>query len=559
MDFFNLFIDGIGFGIILLSFLVLFFSSLAGFFGTFIEGSDKKTEIVKAYIVTILANVIFIVFSVQHFVNLKNNVDSGKDIAIIISSVIVTLVMFGLICIIYDKISDYKREKRKQFTIIKDKTLIQAGKNDVDSLGNFKFSQDINKIQYKAFNRCNSVQNIVIPDGVEIIEGWAFEHCKNLKNIFIPKSVVQIDKNPFFDTDLQEIVVDENNENYSSVDGVLFNKDKTVLIKYPTGRKNESYTIPEGVVEIDHYAFMYNNNLKNITIPNSLNLTDISVFSPDIKINIKIDNPKFLILDNVLFTKDKTVLIRYWNNKENKTYSVPEGVTKINPWAFFDCDNLESIEFPNSLIQINNSAFECCSNLKSIKFSDGVDYIGLHAFYKCKNLKNIIIPGNIKIIDDYAFRDCENLEEVIINEGTTFIGRQAFQFCQNLKSIKLPKTIDYIGYGAFACCSKLKTKKHIYKSFNSDMTADGKQYKLNEWSKDTNYISFKVLGNGHSFTDNLFDIFSSNLCENLDKDLIICLCEVGNMTNYKSCYTNKIKPTYRLSRQEIIKILNQEE
>lgn len=93
---------------------------------------------------------------------------------------------------------------------------------------------------------------------------WGNE-CTELKSITIPKSVTFIADNAFCGRDIEHISVDENNQNYSSVDGVLFNKDKTVLISCPSG-KSDNVSIPESVTSIDDNAFYGCENLTNITV-----------------------------------------------------------------------------------------------------------------------------------------------------------------------------------------------------------------------------------------------------------------------------------------------------
>lgn len=122
----------------------------------------------------------------------------------------------------------------------------------------------------EAFKDCKAFTRATIPNSVKSIGERAFFNCKSLKSVTIPEGVTNIHHSAFnLCKNLKEIYVSENNPNYTSVDGVLFNKDKTVLIDYPNS-KSEMYEIPYGVTSIDESAFLCKTNLKRIIIPDSL-------------------------------------------------------------------------------------------------------------------------------------------------------------------------------------------------------------------------------------------------------------------------------------------------
>lgn len=108
----------------------------------------------------------------------------------------------------------------------------------------------------KAFARCTALENITIPNGVINIGNYVFAGCNSL----------------------QSINVSEGNSNYLSCGGVLFDKSKSVLIKYPEGKKDTSYIIPDRVTSIGDFAFMYCISLKSITIPNSVTSVGCDAF-----------------------------------------------------------------------------------------------------------------------------------------------------------------------------------------------------------------------------------------------------------------------------------------
>ncbi len=143
----------------------------------------------------------------------------------------------------------------------------------------------VKTIESWAFYSCSSLENLVIPNSVETIDSFSFNYCSSLKNVTIPSSVKSLGRNDCYDglnvaffecENLKSIDVDKDNQYYSSVDGVLFNKDKTELIQYPLGKSEKTYNVPNGVTTIGSYAFYDYKNLTKITIPKSV--INIEVF-----------------------------------------------------------------------------------------------------------------------------------------------------------------------------------------------------------------------------------------------------------------------------------------
>ena len=125
-----------------------------------------------------------------------------------------------------------------------------------------------------AFYQNESIVGITIPETVRIIESECFYKCWNLKEIYIPASVVEMGDGPFFrSASLEKITVDKDNPSFCDIDGVLYSKDKTKLLAYPEGKPGETYTVPEGVVEIYDGAFGYHPDfLKTVYLPEAVKI-----------------------------------------------------------------------------------------------------------------------------------------------------------------------------------------------------------------------------------------------------------------------------------------------
>lgn len=139
--------------------------------------------------------------------------------------------------------------------------------------------------------------------------------------------------------------------------------------------------------------------------------------------------------------------------------------TEINSYAFFGCENLETIVLPENLEKISNGAFSGCKSLKEIIIPDSVTYIGESAFQKCESLVSITIGSNVTEIDEGAFFSCYSLETVELNANITTLKEGTFSHCRSLSTIVLPDTVETIEKKAFGydtglisvtCGSKLK-------------------------------------------------------------------------------------------------------
>ena len=259
------------------------------------------------------------------------------------------------------------------------------------SLENITLPKNITKISNGTFSGCSGLTDITIPDGVEEIGIHAFDNCTALTGINIPASVRNIDVTsgvytvspPFSGCDgLTEITVDENNECYSSENGVLFNKSKTGIIKYPPAKSGAYYEVPDGVTGIFINAFDHCKNLEKIKFPSTLADINDTVFSGCEKLSeIEVDenNIGYYSADGVLFDKNRT-LVCYPTGKTDSVYSIPDGTVKVNSSAFYECCNLTEIKIP-----------------------DGVTGIGKYAFKNCTGLESITLPGSLTSVEDSAF------------------------------------------------------------------------------------------------------------------------------------------------------------
>ncbi len=295
---------------------------------------------------------------------------------------------------------------------------------------------------------------------------------------------------------LEEISVDKANTEYTSEDGILFNKNKTEIIQYPCNKEGDEYTVPDRVTVIGDYAFVGCSNLTGISLPDGVTTIGTGAFS---------------------------------KCSELADINIPDSVTDMKAAAFFRCTSIEDISIPEGVKAVKNRTFAGCSKLKSITFSDSVTSIEEDAFNNCSSLtdvyyggagtkwntlqsniaannssltnakihymkgscgsnaawtltkdgvltisgigetewtagecwkpedvKKLIIEEGINAIGDEQFSDCQKLTEAEIAGSVTEIGDWSFYCCYELTDIVIPENVTSVGEGAFAECILLK-------------------------------------------------------------------------------------------------------
>ena len=321
----------------------------------------------------------------------------------------------------------------------------------------------VKSIGNHAFAGCTALESITIPDSVLSIGYSAFEGCTALKNITIPGSVLSIGYSAFEEcTALKSITIPGS---VLSIGDNAF-KECTAL---------ESATISEGVKSIGDNAFYNCTNLVNVSLPDSLTSISFNTFygcnlqTYDDGTASYLGNSEnhYLVLVSVIskeitsFTiDDKTKFI--WNGAFNGCRSlervdIPDSILGIGHHAFQDCNSLTAIKIPYGITTIEDGTFFCCTNMQTITIPETVTSIGQSAFEGCNNLKSISIPNGVTSIGQKAFYECKKLENIIIPDGVTFIRYDTFNGCESLEWVSLPESVYYIDQFAFKNCSSLKS------------------------------------------------------------------------------------------------------
>ena len=304
-----------------------------------------------------------------------------------------------------------------------------------------------------------------IPEGVTKFKSTVIGD--EIRTVMIPASVKYILPLYARHYSLTDFIVNKNNDDFCDVDGVLFNKDKTVLIRYPNSKEHEQYSVPDGVKRIDDSAFSYCNAIEKIILPDSVEEIGYGAFA-GCKNLIDIYIPKTLkICEGCAFKntpwlksqKDYVIigdgiLINYLGCDEHIT--IPKSVKEIAAKAFCCNINIKSVKIPDSVVKIGQNAFDCCHKLEEIYISDSVTDIGWEAFDECTSLRNVRLSENIINIGVRTFHRCTALEHINIPDSVKFIHSSAFGRCTSLSHITFGKSLEEISSYAFDNCKSLK-------------------------------------------------------------------------------------------------------
>jgi hypothetical protein len=250
-------------------------------------------------------------------------------------------------------------------------------------------------IETSTFENCTNLTGINIPLSIYIIRDGAFRNTK-LSSVNIPTNTYTIGETAFIQCySMTGISVSPSSFYYSSISGVLTNKNQTILVNYPIGKPITSYTVPNSITSIGNYAF-YDANLTNVDFNNT---TAIGSFS-------------------------------------------------------FSLSNI--IVFSNNKVQaIGNNAFENCTNLAFVGSNPNLSTISYYAFSECTNLQYALLNNSkISILEVSVFNGCTNLGTVLLpNSLKSIIG--SFSNCDNLIQIVIPKDVSSISSDSFAGCTRL--------------------------------------------------------------------------------------------------------
>lgn len=266
-------------------------------------------------------------------------------------------------------------------------------------------SEGVTTIGQDAFSRFLNLTNLVLPKSLALIGSGAFAGCPSLAEVAIPEGVATLGEGVFDGCrGLERFSVEPGNSAYVEVDGVLFSKDLSRLIHYPSGKPIDHYAIPETVTHLENNAFTFASNLRSLHIPaltsdlgelGLLGLTNLT------QITVAASSPHLMAQDGILFSKDRTRLFRFPAQKNLQHYDIPAGVERLEQGAFNRCAHLVSVAIPDSVTTLRPNLFLRCENLVSVVFGKGVSRDLTHILMDCPNLRRLYFMGDAPVAQEY--------------------------------------------------------------------------------------------------------------------------------------------------------------
>lgn len=336
------------------------------------------------------------------------------------------------------------------------------------------------KTLYRLFEGCRQLKSVKINEGVESLKEGLFSSCTSIEKLKIPTTVKEIDGNIFTNCAALEEIAINNNSYFECENNMLINKEtKTITLILPKYlNENTTLEIPNGVEQLKCPLNSY--NIKKMVIPKSMKQMPTGKLMPETLNEIEIENGNNYLFtkDGMLYNADKKLILCYSNQK---IVTVPDEVTEISSYSFYNNKKVEEINCGTNTIKIDGWIFHL-DNIKKInigektssidpafnfsKFDFELNIAKNNTYYKAidgiiytkdestiircyKTAKNDMkISSKVKTIGRLAFYGQQKLTEYTVPDGVEKI-MNSFRYCSNLKKITIPSSVKYIDVGCF--------------------------------------------------------------------------------------------------------------
>lgn len=354
------------------------------------------------------------------------------------------------------------------------------------------------------FSNCPHLTNLVLPKSVRKIDDFAFAGCTDITKIHIPASVKEMNGTCFADCNLQAYELADDNPYFTVMDGVIYSKDLTTLVAFPSAYPYKHFSVPKGTKVIGYGAFM-DSRIETIHLPDGLEVIETWAFQGS---KIK----SFEMPDSV--TKIDELLFRFCTELEHLKLS--KSLTELPAQLISSCSKLKVLDIPSSVKKVDATNLVWCNSLEQIVFRDGLEEIvngtamiverghlkevnypktlrkipgGL--FHNCPEIKEFnidpenpyfcaiegaiytkdgkkliavpdawreefVVHNGTEEIDGFVFSDFFNLKKIILPESLKIIGHRAFNGCETLKELRIPCNVESIDYRALDECKSLR-------------------------------------------------------------------------------------------------------
>ena len=375
-----------------------------------------------------------------------------------------------------------------------------AAAHDADTLS---IGDGITRIGDFAFNGLSNLQIVSMGPGPVSVGEYAFRNCVSLDTVALATNLEEIDPTAFERCfSLSYFIMYDTSEHYSTDDGVLFSADGKTLIKYPSGKKDTSYTVPDGTERIAREAFADVPALENLVFPASVkeirteavircdnletitfseglehldryavsdcpNITDVIIPSTVTSVGeapfkgcfhletIVNSSPNYAVFGGALYDVGLTTLIQHPAASKSTVLEVPTTIKTVGSYALYYARNLETADIPVSVETIGDYAF-AYSGIVSAVIPENVKEIGDGIFAQCDSLETASVNAGSAVFGKGIFEGCPSLKNASVSGGTAgfIVPDRMFYGCTALKSVEL-ENVSIIGPYAFAYCLSL--------------------------------------------------------------------------------------------------------
>ena len=332
------------------------------------------------------------------------------------------------------------------------------------SLESVTIPGSVTEIGEGAFESCDSMMVLELASGLKCVGAFAFSECVALRELVLPNTVERIERSAFAGTmALHELVIPGN---VQEIGDNAFNGCIQL----------SSLTLSEGIRVIEEMAFSNCSDLTEVLIPASVECLGDGVFSDCLamtQIAVAPEREHFVVRDDILYSKDLSVLVHYPAAKEEQEFTIPEEVRKIAGLAFASNYFLMEVMLGDHLEEVGSYAFARCSSLSFVSLPAQTTRLGASPFHDCTMLLEIEVdpnnpcyssidgilynkeqtqliqypaglyddfykvPDTVREIAENACYDAQNLEVLKIPAGIRKIGDMAFAFCDQLRDVEI--------------------------------------------------------------------------------------------------------------------------
>lgn len=301
-----------------------------------------------------------------------------------------------------------------------------------DHISSVTIPDSVTGLGNDAFYGCSHITSLTLPDSITYIGPEAFCSCSNLTSVNIPKNISEIDSEAFYECyKITSLTIPDN---VSLIGDNAFTKICNVNYNGSLTSKDNWGARTLNGYEDENGLWYYDEDKYYLTA------------CPDKKASV-------LIPDSVTSIGDYA----FYQCNNITSITLPDGLTDIGVGAFFGCSRLTGISIPDSVVDIYDYAFFDCNSLAEVRLPEGLKEINKNTFLDCSSLASINIPSSVTSIDYYAFSGCTSLTTINIPDSVTTIDERAFSGCTSLKTVNIPKSVTNIGEYAFYDCTSLET------------------------------------------------------------------------------------------------------